>query len=73
MTAAPELPTGLLGSLTPLLLDHYGYLGGNHITAIYEQVHRYQLYALFVTGLAFAALIIRHPLWRQRTPKSARR
>jgi membrane protein DedA with SNARE-associated domain len=49
-----------------------GYLAGNHITAIYEQIHRYQLYALLAIGTAFAALIIRHLLRRRRTPEDTR-
>jgi membrane protein DedA with SNARE-associated domain len=46
-----------------------GYLAGNHITAIYEQVHRYQLYALLALGLVLVALIIRHLLRRRRVPE----
>jgi membrane protein DedA with SNARE-associated domain len=46
-----------------------GYLAGNHITAIYERVHRYQLYALLAVGLAVVALIVRHLLRRRRTPE----
>jgi membrane protein DedA with SNARE-associated domain len=46
-----------------------GYLAGNHITAIYDQIHRYQLYALLAVGLVLAALIVRHLLRRRRTPE----
>jgi membrane protein DedA with SNARE-associated domain len=46
-----------------------GYLAGNHITAIYEQIHRYQLCALLAIGLVLAALIVRHVVRRRRAPE----
>jgi membrane protein DedA with SNARE-associated domain len=46
-----------------------GYLAGNDIAAIYEQVHRYQLYVLLAVGLVLAALIVRRLLRRRRTPE----
>jgi membrane protein DedA with SNARE-associated domain len=49
-----------------------GYLAGNHVTAIYDQVHRYQLYALLAVGVVLAALIVRHLLRRRRTPGNDR-
>jgi membrane protein DedA with SNARE-associated domain len=39
-----------------------GYLAGNHITTIYEQITRYSLYVLIVLAVAVAALIA----WRVR-------
>ena len=44
-----------------------GDLAGNHITAIYEQVHRYQLDVLIALGLVLFALIVRYLLRRRRT------
>jgi membrane protein DedA with SNARE-associated domain len=46
-----------------------GYLAGNHITTIYEQVTRYSLYVLIVLAVAVAALIG----WRVRTHLRRRR
>jgi membrane protein DedA with SNARE-associated domain len=46
-----------------------GYLAGNHITAIYDQIQHYQLYALLALGIALVALIVRHLLRRRRTPE----
>jgi membrane protein DedA with SNARE-associated domain len=46
-----------------------GYLAGNHITAIYEQIHRYQLYALGALGVVLAAVITWHLLRHRRTPQ----
>jgi len=48
-----------------------GYLAGNHITAIYEQIQRYQLYALLALGVALAALIARHVLRHRAAPEDA--
>jgi membrane protein DedA with SNARE-associated domain len=53
------------------VLAGLGDLAGNHITAIYDQIHRYQLYVLLALGLALVALIIRH-LRRRRTPEDTR-
>jgi membrane protein DedA with SNARE-associated domain len=44
-----------------------GDLAGTHITAIYEQIHRYQPYALVAVGLVAAGLVIRRLLLRRRT------
>lgn len=49
-----------------------GDLTGTHITAIYEQIHRYQLYAPIALGLVLAALITRHLLRRRRTGEEPR-
>jgi membrane protein DedA with SNARE-associated domain len=48
-----------------------GYLAGSHITAIYEQIQRYQIYAFIALGVALAALIFRH-LLRRRTPEETK-
>jgi membrane protein DedA with SNARE-associated domain len=50
-----------------------GYLAGTHITAIYDQVSRYSLYALIALAVLAAAFIARHLLHRRRAsprPKS---
>jgi membrane protein DedA with SNARE-associated domain len=39
-----------------------GFLAGNHIAPIHEQVQRYQVYVLLAVGAALAALIVRHLL-----------
>ncbi len=41
-----------------------GYLAGNHLTAIYEQLHRYELYLL--AGVAVIVVLIGRRLWRLR-------
>ena len=46
-----------------------GYLAGNHITTIYEQITRYSLYVLIVLAVAVAALIG----WRVRRHLRERR
>jgi membrane protein DedA with SNARE-associated domain len=46
-----------------------GYLAGNHITTIYEQITRYSLYVLIVLAVAVAALIG----WRVRRHLGERR
>jgi membrane protein DedA with SNARE-associated domain len=43
-----------------------GYLAGNHLTAIYEQLNRYQLYLLAALVVLVVVLIGRR-LWRRRT------
>ncbi len=43
-----------------------GYLAGNHITAIYNQITRYSLYVLIVLGVVLVAFITRHRLRRRR-------
>jgi membrane protein DedA with SNARE-associated domain len=42
-----------------------GYLAGNHLTAIYEQLHRYELYLLASVAVIVVVLIGRW-LWRLR-------
>jgi membrane protein DedA with SNARE-associated domain len=44
-----------------------GYLAGSHITAIYDQVTSYSLYALIALGVFVAGLIVRHQLRRRRS------
>lgn len=48
-----------------------GDLAGNHISAVYQRIHRYQLYGLVAAGLVLAALIIRHLLRRRRSREGA--
>ena len=51
-----------------------GYLAGNHITTIYEQITRYSLYVLIVLAVAVAALIgwrVRHHLRQRRARAEA--
>ncbi|MEV4314852.1 DedA family protein [Actinocrispum sp. NPDC049592] len=48
-----------------------GDLAGTHITAIYEQVHRYQLYLLIALGLVVVALVVRHVVRRRRKKREA--
>ncbi|MFJ4952438.1 DedA family protein [Streptomyces sp. NPDC088760] len=42
------------------------YLAGSHITAIYHEISRYQLYVLLAVGLAVAAFVVRHLVRRRR-------
>ena len=49
-----------------------GDVAGNHITAVYQTFHRYQLYLLIALGLALVALVVRH-LLRRRSRREARR
>ncbi|MEU6068834.1 MULTISPECIES: DedA family protein [Streptomyces] len=41
------------------------YAAGTHITAVYDEITRYQLYALIALGLLVAALLVRHVLRRR--------
>ncbi|MEV7386549.1 DedA family protein [Streptomyces sp. NPDC091215] len=41
------------------------YVAGTHITAIYDEISRYQLYALIALAALVAALVLRH-VWRRR-------
>lgn len=43
-----------------------GYLAGDHISAIYQDVTKYLLYVLIALAVALAALIARHLLHRRR-------
>jgi len=42
-----------------------GYFAGNHLAAIYDQVHRYELYLLAVVVVLLLVLLARR-LWRRR-------
>ncbi|MGW3114832.1 DedA family protein [Streptomyces sp. NPDC001091] len=42
------------------------YLAGSHITAVYDEIVRYQRYVLIAVGLLVAALIVRHVVRRRR-------
>jgi membrane protein DedA with SNARE-associated domain len=48
-----------------------GDLAGNHITAVYDTIHRYQLYLLIALGVLIVALVVRH-LLRHRSRRSGR-
>ncbi|MGW3147462.1 DedA family protein [Streptomyces sp. NPDC001177] len=41
------------------------YAAGTHITVVYDEITRYQLYALIALGLLVAALLVRHVLRRR--------
>ncbi|MFF4837332.1 DedA family protein [Streptomyces sp. NPDC001315] len=41
------------------------YVAGSHITAIYDEISRYQLYALIALVVLVAALVLRH-VWRRQ-------
>jgi membrane protein DedA with SNARE-associated domain len=43
-----------------------GDLAGNHITAIYETAHRYELYLLIALGVVVVALVIRYVVRKRR-------
>jgi membrane protein DedA with SNARE-associated domain len=45
-----------------------GYLAGDHITAIYDDVAKYLLYVLIALAVAVVALVVRHILRRRRRP-----
>jgi membrane protein DedA with SNARE-associated domain len=48
-----------------------GALAGNHITAIYDVFHRYELYLLIALGALVVALVVRHVLRRRsRRPEA---
>jgi membrane protein DedA with SNARE-associated domain len=42
------------------------YLAGDHITAVYDEIRRYQLYVLIAAALLLAAVVLRHLLRRRR-------
>jgi membrane protein DedA with SNARE-associated domain len=42
-----------------------GDVAGNHITAVYETFHRYELYVLIALGVGIVALVVRHLVRRQ--------
>jgi hypothetical protein len=48
-----------------------GYLAGNHITAIYNQITRYSLYVLIAAAVAVAAFVVWH--LRRRAKRRAAR
>ncbi len=43
-----------------------GYLAGGHLTAIYDTVHRYEIYFLVALAVLVVALVVRHLLRRRR-------
>ncbi|MFI1831959.1 DedA family protein [Streptomyces olivaceoviridis] len=44
------------------------YLAGSHITAIYDEIRRYQLYVLVAVAVLLAAFVARHLVRRRREP-----
>ncbi|AGS67585.1 DedA family protein [Streptomyces collinus] len=42
------------------------YLVGSHITAVYDEISRYQVYVLVALGVLFAAFVTRHVVRRRR-------
>jgi membrane protein DedA with SNARE-associated domain len=48
-----------------------GYLAGDHITTIYQQVTRYSLYVLIVLAVAVAALVARYLIRRRHAASPA--
>ncbi|MGV9929830.1 DedA family protein [Streptomyces olivaceoviridis] len=44
------------------------YLAGSHITAIYDEIRRYQLYVLVAVAVLLAAFVVRHLVRRRREP-----
>ncbi|MYW18893.1 DedA family protein, partial [Streptomyces sp. SID2955] len=42
------------------------YLAGSHITAVYDQIRRYQLYVLAAAALVVAGFVVRHLVRRRR-------
>ncbi|MGW2099521.1 DedA family protein [Streptomyces olivaceoviridis] len=44
------------------------YLAGSHITAIYDEIRRYQLYVLVAVAVLLAAFVVRHLARRRREP-----
>ncbi|WIV59254.1 DedA family protein [Amycolatopsis nalaikhensis] len=49
-----------------------GDLAGIHITAVYEQIHRYQLSVVLAMGLMPAVLTVRHALRHRRREEDPR-
>jgi membrane protein DedA with SNARE-associated domain len=48
-----------------------GYFAGGHLTAIYDQLHRYELYLLIALGVAVLALVVRALVRRHRARRPA--
>ncbi|MFF8404654.1 DedA family protein [Streptomyces sp. NPDC014846] len=44
------------------------YLVGDHITAVYDEIRRYQLYVVAAFAVLLAALVVRHLVRRRREP-----
>ncbi|WP_129311379.1 DedA family protein [Streptomyces sp. L2] len=42
------------------------YFAGSHLTAIYDEITRYQVYVLVALGVLVAALVVRHVVRRRR-------
>ncbi|MFF7969521.1 DedA family protein [Streptomyces sp. NPDC007903] len=52
------------------LWSSLAYLAGSHITAVYDEIVRYQRYVLVAVGLLVAALVVRHLVRRGRARRS---
>ncbi|WP_405558350.1 DedA family protein [Streptomyces sp. NBC_01171] len=52
------------------LWSSLAYLAGSHITAVYDEIVRYQRYVLIAVGLLVAALVVRHLVRRGRARRS---
>jgi membrane protein DedA with SNARE-associated domain len=50
-----------------------GYLTGNHIAAIYDQIHRYQPYVLTALAVLLVAVLAHRLLRRRHTPETNNR
>ncbi|MGW5047070.1 DedA family protein [Streptomyces griseoluteus] len=48
------------------LWSSLAYLAGSHITAVYDEIVRYQRYVLIAVALLVAALVVRHRVRRRR-------
>ncbi|MGV9319150.1 DedA family protein [Streptomyces sp. NPDC003660] len=46
------------------------YLAGSHITAVYDEIVRYQRYVLVAAGMLVAALVVRHLVRRRRVNRT---
>ncbi|MFI9392833.1 DedA family protein [Streptomyces bauhiniae] len=52
------------------LWSSLAYLAGSHITAVYDEIVRYQRYVLIAVGLLVAALVVRHLVRRRRARRT---
>ncbi|MGW4226778.1 DedA family protein [Streptomyces bauhiniae] len=52
------------------LWSSLAYLAGSHITAVYDEIVRYQRYVLVAVGLLVAALVVRHLMRRRRARRN---
>ncbi|MFE0351353.1 DedA family protein [Streptomyces griseoluteus] len=52
------------------LWSSLAYLAGSHLTAVYDEIVRYQRYALAAVALLVAALVVRHRVRRRRARRN---